>query len=351
MSTTFRLGLFIVATLLILSAAIFFVGSNQSVFESTYRAKAQFPNVAGLNAGAEVRVGGIHEGTVKAIQLPQRPDEKVTVVMDLDKKTRDIVKKDSVASIKSQGLLGDQYVEISFGSQQAERLKSGETIQSEPPLEFSELMNKTDQILDSAKSAMQNIQQTTESLNSISSKINNGEGTVGALINSKSLYKKADAGAAELQENMEALKHNFLTRGFFKKRGYEDSSDLTKDAIARLPARPDMKTFVYDAKQLFDQPDGTKLKNEKALNEAGQFLEGRKFGLAVVAASAGQKGDSDKDRMITQARSYAVREYLAQNFRLDDTRIKTIGLGKSQEAGEADRGAQVRIVVYPPDKR
>src|ERR1700720_4213655 len=103
------------------------------MFTPTYRVKAEFQNVAGLNDGADVRVGGIHTGTVNRIDLPQRPDGKVTVVMNLKKATRDIVKKDSIASIHSEGLLGDEYVEISFGTEQAERLNDGDTIQSEPP--------------------------------------------------------------------------------------------------------------------------------------------------------------------------------------------------------------------------
>src|SRR6266446_7517940 len=120
MSREFRLGLFIVSTLLILAAGIFLIGDKQLLFSSTYRLQAYFQNVGGLNEGAVVRVGGIQEGTVKRLILPNRPDQKVTVIMDLHKGTHNIIKKDSVASIKSEGLLGDKYVEISFGSGDAE---------------------------------------------------------------------------------------------------------------------------------------------------------------------------------------------------------------------------------------
>src|ERR1700674_2743212 len=105
MSREFRLGLFIVATLSILAAGVFLIGSKESLFRSTYHLKAQFQNVSGLIDGADVRVGGIHKGTVRSIQLPHRPDEKLTVLMDLENATRDVIKKDSVASIKSEGLL------------------------------------------------------------------------------------------------------------------------------------------------------------------------------------------------------------------------------------------------------
>ncbi len=290
MSREFRLGLFIVGTLLILVAGVFLIGDRQSMFHSTYRVKTDFPNVAGLNSGAEVRVGGTHQGTVRRIDLPKRPSEQVTVWMDLERATRDIVKKDSVAVIKSEGLLGDKYVEVSFGSDEMERLKEGEALASEPPLDFSDLIKKANQILDTSKDAMQNADELAGHLKSVSSKIDQGQGTAGALINDKTIYEQANAGATAFRENMEALKHNFLVRGFFRKRGYEDSDELTKHEISKLPSGPPAKTFAYDAKQIFDKPESAKLKNEKVLNEAGNFLEGQKFGLAVVAASTGMKG-------------------------------------------------------------
>ena len=76
MSRAFRLGLFIIAALLIFGGAIFLIGDQQYMFRSTYRLNADFANVAGLNNGAEVRVGGIHEGAVRQIQLPMHPQDR-----------------------------------------------------------------------------------------------------------------------------------------------------------------------------------------------------------------------------------------------------------------------------------
>ena len=348
MSRTLRLGLFIVATLAILTAGVFLIGSNSLLFGSTFRVKAEFQNVAGLNSGADVRIGGIHEGTVRYINLPKRPDEKIVVAMDLRKEARAVIKKDSVAYIKSEGLVGDKYVEISFGSPEAQTLSGGETLGSELPLDISDLIKKANLILDSTKVAVENIQDTSSSLKSISSKIDQGQGTAGKLINDKSIYEQARAGATALNENMEALKHNFLVRGFFRKRGYESSAELTQHEISRLPPGPHMKIFRYDSKQVFEKPDVAKLKNQKALNEVGKFLEEHRFGLTVVTASTGTKGDTNKARVLSKARTFVIRDYLAQNFQLDDLRIKTLGLGKD-EGG--DEGGAVEIIVYPPGAR
>ena len=99
MSRAARLGAFIVGTLAILAAGIFIIGSKQYLFSSTYQLKAQFDNVAGLDAGGDVRVGGVHVGTVHDIVLPHQPGERVTVVMDLSQSTHEIIKRDSVATI------------------------------------------------------------------------------------------------------------------------------------------------------------------------------------------------------------------------------------------------------------
>ena len=138
MSQSIRLGFFVLLGLAILGAGVFLIGGKESLFQSNFLVRAQFQNVGGLNEGADVRVGGIRKGTVRHIELPNDPSGKVTVVMDVAKSTHEVLRDDSVASIQSAGLLGDKFVEISFGTGDKARLKSGQTINSVPPLEISE---------------------------------------------------------------------------------------------------------------------------------------------------------------------------------------------------------------------
>ena len=223
--------------------------------------------------------------------------------MNLRSPTRNIIKKDSRASIKTEGLLGDKYVEISFGSSKAEAVGSNDTIASETRRDMSE--------------------------------------------QARALTDEAQAGVAAFREDMEALQHNFLLRGFFEKRGYNDTSELTEHAVSRLPARKPAKEFAYDSKEIFDKPDNAKLKNKKSLDDAGKYLEENPFGLAIVASSEA-KGDTDKVRLLTAARAKVIRDYLTQNFKLNDKRIKTISLGKTHEA---DESSKVVILVYPLNPR
>jgi outer membrane protein OmpA-like peptidoglycan-associated protein len=298
MSRAFRVGIFIVAGLLILFAGVFLIGDKRFMFRRTYRLRAEFQNVAGLNNGADVRVGGIHLGTVENISLPDGPSGKLTVQMNMANSTKGLIRKDSVATIKTEGLLGNKYIEISFGSEKAPKVESGDAIRGETPVDFSDAALAT---------------------------LNQARGAAGAF-----------------QEDADALKQNFLLRGFFERRGYEDASDLKKNSIAKLPSQPNSKEFEFNAKNLFAKSDNAKLKNEKTLDQAGKFLEQNRFSLAVVAASS-EVGDAAKDRMLTQARAKVVRDYLVQNFRFDDSRLKIIGLGKTSNPGETSR---VQILVY-----
>jgi phospholipid/cholesterol/gamma-HCH transport system substrate-binding protein len=361
MSRAARLGAFIVTTLAILAVGIFIIGSKQYLFTSTYRLKTLFSNVVGLDVGAGVRVGGVYSGTVHSIDLPHRPGDKITVVMDLDSSTHEIIKQDSVASIETEGLLGNQYMAISFGTAGAANVHDGDTIASHPPIAMSDLIKKSEDILNSSQQAIKNVTQATASLNSVSAKIDQGQGTVGALINDKTAYLElnqtmdgirdavahAQAGVTDFQENMEALKHNFFLRGYFKNRGYEDSAELAKDEIVSLPQGTPQKTFTFEAKQLFGKVGTAKLKNQKSLDAAGDFLTDTDFGVAVVAAYSSMEGDARKDLVLTQGRALVVREYLVENFGFDDRRLKTLGMGKKSGTSPESGWGAIEILVYP----
>jgi phospholipid/cholesterol/gamma-HCH transport system substrate-binding protein len=361
MSRAARLGAFIIVTLAVLLSGILIIGSNRFLFTPTYKLKTQFDNVAGLATGADVEVGGVVSGTVHEIDLPSSPGGRITVVMDMNKSTQNIIKQDSMASIETQGLLGNQYMAVAFGSSGKPDVRNGDMIGSYPPMQMADLIKKTNGILDSSKQAIDNTTNATANLQSITAKIDNGTGTAGALVNDKQLYTnvsmtssaardtmvKAQQGVADFQENMEALKHNFLLRGYFKSRGYEDSSELQANAISAMPAVTPMKTFAYSAKQLFDKSDSAEMKDQKTLDEAGAYLAKTPFGSAVIVASTGMTGDSQKDLQLTQARAMVVRDYLVDHFGFDDSQLKTMGMGKQSGATTDQEWGGVQIIIYP----
>ena len=157
----------------------------------------------------------------------------------------------------------------------------------------------------------------------------------------------AQAGVTDFQENMEALKHSFFVRGYFKNRGYEDSAELAKDEVMSLPTSAPQRTFTFEAKQLFAKVDTARLKNPKSLDAAGDFLTDTDFGVAVVAVYSSMEGDAAKDLVLTQGRALVIREYLVENFGFDDRRLKTLGMGKKTGTSPESGWGAIQILVYP----
>jgi phospholipid/cholesterol/gamma-HCH transport system substrate-binding protein len=364
MSRTGLLGAFIFAALLIFTAATFLIGKKQFLFSHTYKVHAAFDNVAGLEEGATVRAGGVRIGTVERILLPNQPGEKMKVELKLEQETHKVLRRDSIAAIETEGMLGSKYVALSFGTPQGQAIRDGDTIQGRPPFDFADVAKKATvmidaarEAIDSSKVAIGHLNEATDDIKSITGKIDGGKGTIGALINDESTYRNLNATTASLrdmvgeartgivsfQENMEALKHNFFLRGFFKDRGYFDASDLTAHTVANLPEQPPLKQFVFAEKDIFDKPDNAKLKNEKRLNAVGTFLEANPFGLVVIVARTGERGEKQDNLQLSQARAMVVRQYLVEKFKIDETRVKTLGLGETPQA----QSTNLDIVIYP----
>ena len=182
MTGSARLGAFILVAVIAFAVMIFWIGDKQSLFSHTYRISAPFDNVAGLEEGAPVRVGGVRIGTVDQIHLPHQPDDKISVELQLQNPTRNVIKKDSIASIETEGLLGSKYVAVSFGSLEAGQIADGDSIQSRPPIDYTDVAKKASEMLDSAKEAVDsskiaigNVNDASGDLKSITGKIDSGK--------------------------------------------------------------------------------------------------------------------------------------------------------------------------------
>jgi phospholipid/cholesterol/gamma-HCH transport system substrate-binding protein len=175
--------------------------------------------VSGLKLGSNVRLGGIDIGTVDDISLVT--DTSVQVQMVLHKDIQKFIKKDAKASIGSEGLMGDKVVVISPGTTGQAIVAENDSLGSHQPIE-------TDQILASLKTSADNAAVITANLADISNRINHGQGALGKLLHDTSLssnisstMKNLKSSSEGLNENMEAAKHNFLFRGFFRKKEKE----------------------------------------------------------------------------------------------------------------------------------
>ncbi|HEY4967297.1 MAG TPA: MlaD family protein [Puia sp.] len=215
-----KLGIFLIIGVVLLVVGLFFIGKQKNLFVSVFPLKAVFKNVSGLKIGNNVRFGGISIGTVDAIQLIT--DSSVMVDMHIKSEVHKFIKRNAIVTIGSDGLMGDRVVLISSGIGIAPAVEEQDVLATVSPVE-------TDQILSGLKTSADNAALITQQLAEVAYKVNHGRGIISRLLGDSSLGNNLNAtivnlkkGSAGLNENMEAAKHNFLLKGYFKKKKKEE---------------------------------------------------------------------------------------------------------------------------------
>jgi len=214
-----RLGLFVAGGVALFVLAIFIIGKQKHLFDPVFKLTTTFYNVSGLQVGNNIRFSGITVGTVDDITIIN--DSTVSVEMVIKKSVKQFIKSDSEVAIGSEGLIGDRLLIISQGSTDAPLARTGQQLASEEPIE-------TDDIMASLQVTAGFAEIISQQLAEIMLKINSGEGTLGRLIQDTTIadnlgqtiinLKKSSKG---LDENMEAVKQNFLLKGFFNRKARE----------------------------------------------------------------------------------------------------------------------------------
>ncbi len=173
-SQKIRLGLFVIIGLLIFILAIYFIGNKQQMFGKTEHLKAVFTNIGGLQLGNNVRYAGINVGTVQEITMIN--DTAIRVDMIIDKSIFKNIKKNAIATIGSDGLVGSMIINIVPGKGVADFVEANDVITS-----FNRI--RSDDMLTTLNTTNQNAALLTADLLKITKEITEGKGTVGILIN------------------------------------------------------------------------------------------------------------------------------------------------------------------------
>ena len=314
-SENIKLGIFVLTGLVLLVAFFYMLGKNQSFFSARFLVKAQFEDVNGLTPGSNVRISGIVVGVVESVTLLN--DTLVEVGLRLDEEMRKVVRKNAVADIGTDGLVGNRVVNLQPAKQPAPFIEPGDVLRSQPKISTAAMMQtleRTNQnvlaiseglvetvvrinqsaqlatllnderLSQNLSAALLNLRHataaaaaTTSDLRTIVGDIRAGEGTVGVLLRDTTLaheltqaprklqeveaqadqlvqdartlvqqiqtdvhhgpgsanlllrdslaaariqntLENIEQGTARFNENMEALKHNFLFRRYFRKK-------------------------------------------------------------------------------------------------------------------------------------
>ena len=310
-----KLGLFILAGLLLLIMGLYLIGRDSNLFSRNYTLHVQFAHVQGLTPGNNVRYAGIQVGTVKKIKLVN--DTLIDVSMIIEKRMQQFIRLNDVVSISTDGLMGNKMLQITPAKDGSAFAADGDLLKTKTVLNVDEMLvvlNKSNQniavISEELKTAVfrlnnsealwnilnnkllpeqllasvTNIRSATAKANvlagdlqtiiadvkqgkgsmgklltdtaisyhlteaitkmktvgdnadslanelntltlSVKNDVNNGKGTIHALLKDSLLVQKLnnslqniEKGTEGFNENMEALKTNFLFRGYFKKQ-------------------------------------------------------------------------------------------------------------------------------------
>jgi phospholipid/cholesterol/gamma-HCH transport system substrate-binding protein len=300
----FRIGLFVIIGFAVLLVFIFAIGSQEKMFNRKTEIYAKFQTVSGLKSGAQVQYAGIPIGSVTDIRLPQSPADSVRVTMKIVNNALHLIRANSLATISTEGIIGDKIILIEDGIGPAAAVGEGALVQGKSPKDYT-------QAIDTLEEAVKNVNRIASEASLILQGLRSGKGSVGKLLTDETLYldiqrlavdsrstmlaareqidnvgrevavlssdvqeivggikrgegsmgkflkdeelyndlratsdnirmssydmrdalAKVSLGGGRFAEAMEALKHNFLLKGYFEERGYWDAPqfELTID--------------------------------------------------------------------------------------------------------------------------
>lgn len=175
---TVLVGVFVLIGIAILVAGILTLGGQQKRFVKSTSLKAVFDDVAGLQAGNNVWFSGVKIGTVRKINF--YGDSQVEIEMNVENKSLEYIRKDSKATISSDGLIGNKIIVIYGGTTQAPMVEDGDRLIAEMPLD-------TDKMMETLQENNKNLVSITNDLKVLTGKIAEGEGIIGAVLTDSTL--------------------------------------------------------------------------------------------------------------------------------------------------------------------
>ncbi len=433
---------------------LFMVGSRQNLFGKHIDIYAEFSSLGGLGDGAKVRVDGLEAGQIKRIEIPRSPSGKFRVELQINDPLRGMVRTDSVASIETEGVVGDKYVSITKGSDAEPEAGPGTILRGKETPDISALLDKGSVVLSDLDDSLKDLRghadltmttmtrtlrdadgmivnlkprinkiagdgvQIADNLNLLVADLQNGKGPAGLLLkdeqarqqiqdtlaNAKQLtanldqasdrvnglvadFQSRDLGArmeavlqnaqeissrlngtlkqalgddrlgkngaqnirntlsnldqatSNLQDDMEALKHNFFLRGFFKKRGYFNMAQLTREDYLQekgLQKHISKRLWLRAAAVFETGSDGNQQITPAGCHaidtEIGPVVDALPYDTIVVEGYAG-RGSPTQQFTTSRERAELVRLYLEEHFDLNRKNLGIVAMRNEPPKG------------------
>lgn len=248
-----QVGAFVAVGLILVMMVLFLLGGEKRLFDRHYQVVCFFENISGLRAGAPVQLAGVHVGSVGQISFEEDVEKRnVRVVLHISHDYKNRIREDSVASIITQGLLGDKMILVSVGSSGFKVIDESFELATKPAYDLSHIIEKGEdliikvddavmqindifkeikegrglihaliydpegsQMIDNLESVSQNLKGASYHFQQITGKIDRGQGTMGALVNDATLFNdmKTLLGKANRNKLIRAvIRHTLKTK-------------------------------------------------------------------------------------------------------------------------------------------
>ena len=235
-------GLFVLIGIIFLIIGILLIGNLNETFKSKIEVVTVFDDVSGLQKGNNIWLSGVKIGIIKDLEF--YADRKVKVIMKVDEKAVPFIPKDAFVKLGTDGLIGNKILVIYGGTSSLPNIEAGDTLKVEKTFTSEDMIN----ILQENN---KNLLAITTDFKLISSKLANGEGTIGKLLNDDAIFVHLDTASLSLQKALAGAEKSIISLTTFSERLNKQGTlayELTSDTIVFNS----LKTTVVQLQQMAD---------------------------------------------------------------------------------------------------
>jgi phospholipid/cholesterol/gamma-HCH transport system substrate-binding protein len=274
-----RVGTFVLVALLVFLGIVYLLGARSHLFEPQYAIYAEFAQVGGLIEGATVRLAGVQIGRVTEVHLPARPGGKVRVELRLGRQFADRIRRDSVARIDTQGLLGDKIVEVTIGSPGEPPVPAGGVLVAREAVEFGQVVQESAALVRTVGEMVGGLKTTVDAVNKsrivedfaagaaairrLADAVEKGSGWAHALVYGDPTALRRVDGILEAAESM--LANAQRADIFGQLANLSTTLQTTAEQLGRSKAIEDLSVAAASARRVAEQ-----IERSKAIPDLGE---------------------------------------------------------------------------------
>ncbi len=278
-----KVGLTVVFASLVLAVLLFLMSGTTGLFTKRITLYSYFDNASGLRVGAPVRLSGVDIGNVTAIRVVADKDKRITpveITMRVSTKYGFNLRRDSVTSLDTAGVLGETYLDIDSSQSVGARAQNGDILPTHVHPDFNEVVR-------SSESTLQNMDALLKRADRILAFAESGKGSLGKLIYDPTLYDRLSDTVKEFQGVVDEVA---------KGRGSLGQLISSNDAYNKFLATLDKMNTVVDDLQAGKGTAGKFLKDPTLYNNANDTIANLKQITADINAGKGTLGKLSKDQ-------------------------------------------------------